>query len=305
MTPSVDTQQSFFARRFAEWGRSLSQSMRILTYSKSGLLGFLVVVGILLLSYVGPLVVELDRTTKVDQIYLPPSAQNWLGTDHQGRDIWTHIVHGGKDVIYVGLVAAILSTTIAVAFGALSGFAGGRIDAVIMFITDVVLSIPHLPLLAVLAAFVTINNLTVLGVLLGILGWPVLLRAVRSQTLSLKERDFIEAARALDLGMWHIVFREIVPNMMSYILINFILAMTGAIYAQVALFLLGLINMPIQGSNWGVMVSLAWVRGAVFFKDSVWYIMAPIVAIGIWQLAMITMTRSLEMVFNPRLRSGE
>jgi peptide/nickel transport system permease protein len=208
-------------------------------------------------------------------------------------------------VIYVGLVAAGLSTFIAVAFGALSGFAGGSVDNAIMFVTDVVLTIPHLPLLAVLASFITINNLTILGVLLGALGWPVLLRAVRSQTLSLKERDFVEAARALDLGIWHIVFQEIVPNMMSYILISFILGMTGAIYAQVALFLLGLINMPIQGSNWGVMVSLAWVRGAIFFKDSVWYIMAPIVAIGLWQLSMITMSRSLELVFNPRLRSGE
>jgi peptide/nickel transport system permease protein len=305
MTADTQSNQPFWIRRLRALGGSLQNSMRILTYSKVGFLGFLGVIAIILLSYVGPLFVELDTRTKIDQIYLPPSSEYWLGTDHQGRDIWSHIVHGGSDVIYVGLVAATLSTFIAVAFGALSGFAGGWIDSVIMFITDVWLTIPNLPLLAVLAAFITIDNLTVLGVLLGALGWPVLLRAVRSQTLSLKERDFVEAARALDLGMWHIVFREIVPNMMSYILISFILAMTGAIYAQVALFLLGLINMPITGSNWGVMVSLAWVRGAIFFQDSVWYIMAPIIAIGLWQLSMVTMARSLELVFNPRLRSGE
>jgi peptide/nickel transport system permease protein len=305
MTADTQSNQPFWIRRLRALGGSLQNSMRILTYSKVGFLGFLGVIAIILLSYVGPLFVELDTRTKIDQIYLPPSSEYWLGTDHQGRDIWSHIVHGGSDVIYVGLVAASLSTFIAVAFGALSGFAGGWIDSAIMFITDVWLTIPNLPLLAVLAAFITIDNLTVLGVLLGALGWPVLLRAVRSQTLSLKERDFVEAARALDLGMWHIVFREIVPNMMSYILISFILAMTGAIYAQVALFLLGLINMPITGSNWGVMVSLAWVRGAIFFQDSVWYIMAPIIAIGLWQLSMVTMARSLELVFNPRLRSGE
>lgn len=305
MTENVGSTQSFWRHRLQAFGRSLRSTLRILTYSKIGFIGFLAVIAVLLVSYVGPLVVELDTKTKVDQIYLPPSAEHWLGTDHQGRDIFSQIVHGGKDVIYVGLVAAGLSTLIAVSFGALSGFAGGWIDSIIMAITDIVLTIPHLPLLAVLAAFITIDNLTVLGVLLGVLGWPTLLRAVRSQTLSLKERDFVEAARALDLGMWHIVFREIVPNMMSYIIVSFILGMTGAIYAQVALFLLGLINMPIQGSNWGVMVSLAWVRGAIFYKDSVWYIMAPIVAISVWQLAMITMSRSLELVFNPRLRSGE
>lgn len=305
MSAQTQPESSFWIRRLGAIGGSLRDSFRILTYSKVGFIGFIAVIAIVLLSYVGPLFVELDTRTKVDQIYLPPSSEHWLGTDHQGRDIWSHIVHGGRDVIYVGLIAASLSTFIAVAFGALSGFAGGWIDSAIMFVTDVWLTIPNLPLLAVLAAFITINNLTVLGVLLGALGWPVLLRAVRSQTLSLKERDFVEAARALDLGIWHIIFREIVPNMMSYILISFILAMTGAIYAQVALFLLGLINMPIQGSNWGVMVSLAWVRGAIFYRDSVWYIMAPIIAIGLWQLAMVTMARSLELVFNPRLRSGE
>jgi peptide/nickel transport system permease protein len=130
-----------------------------------------------------------------------------------------------------------------------------------------------------------------------------LLRAVRSQALSLKQRDFVEAARALDLGTMHIIFREIVPNMMTYIIISFALAMTGAIYAQVALVLFGLV--PFSGSNWGVMLSLAWVRGAIYFKDSIWYIMMPVAAIVILQLSVVTMTRSLELVFNPRLRSGE
>ena len=126
---------------------------------------------------------------------------------------------------------------------------------------------------------------------------------MRSQALSLKERDFIEAARCWIYRTTHIVFREIVPNMMTYIIISLALAMTGAIYAQVALVLFGLV--PFSGSNWGVMLSLAWVRGAIFFKDSVWYIMMPIAAIVLLQLSVVTTTRSLELVFNPRLRSGE
>ena len=284
-------------------GSSFGTSLRLLTYNKVGFVGFLFVISIVLLSYVGAEFIPLDTKTKIDQIYQPPSAEHWLGTDHQGRDIFSQIVHGGKDVIYVGLVAALLSTFIAVTFGALSGFAGGWVDSVIMMITDIFLTVPRLPLLIVLAAFVSFNNLTYLGLLLGVLGWPALLRAVRAQTLSLKERDFIEAARALDLGTWHIVFREMVPNMMTYIIISFTLGMTFAIYTQVGLVFLGLV--PISTSNWGVMINLAWVRGAIFFKDSVWYIMAPVAAIALFQLAMITMTRSLEMVFNPRLRSGD
>ena len=170
-----------------------------------------------------------------------------------------------------------------------------------MGVTDIMLTIPQFPLLAVLAAFITFDNLTYLGVLLGLLCWAALLRAVRSQALSLKERDFVEAARALDLGTGHIVFREFVPNMMTYIVISFTLALTAAIYTQVGLVLLGLV--PVSGSNWGVMMSLAWSRGAIFFRDGIWCIMMPILAIVLLQLSVVTMTRSLELAFNPRLRT--
>lgn len=282
---------------------AVGKSLKLLTYNKVGFIGFLVVIGIVLMTYVGSRFVELDTKTKVDQVYITPTLEHPLGTDHQGRDVWTQIVHGGKDVIYVAFIAALLSTTIAVSFGTLSGFVGGTVDSVIMALTDIILTIPQFPLLAVLAAFISLNSLTFLGILLGLLSWPALLRAVRSQALSLKQRDFIEAARALDLGIWHIVFRELVPNMMPYIVVSFALAMTGAVYAQAGLVFLGLV--PISASNWSVMTQLAWVRGAIFFKDSVWYIMAPIIAIALLQLSLITMTRSLELIFNPRLRASE
>ncbi len=290
---------NIFTQAFAPLGKSL----RIMSYNKVGFVGFLMVVAIVLISFIGPYFIPLDKETKVDKIYQTPSAEFWMGTDHQGRDIFSQIVHGGKDVIIVAFIAGALSTIIAVSFGTLSGFAGGRVDGFIMSITDIMLTIPQLPLLLIIASLVKLNSMVALGVLLGLLSWAALLRAVRSQALSLKERDFIESARSLDLGTWHIVFREIVPNMMTYIVISFALAMTSAIYAQVALVLFGLV--PFSGSNWGVMLSLAWFRGAIFFKDSIWYIMMPIAAIVLLQLSVVTTTRSLELVFNPRLRSGD
>jgi len=280
---------------------SLGVTLRIMTYNKIGFAGFLFVLFILLLSYIGPLFIELDTKTKVDQIYQPPSLQHPLGTDHQGRDNFSQIVNGGRDVIQTAVIAALLSTVIAVGFGTLAAFVGGWVDTLITTVADIVLTIPQFPLLAVLAALISFKSLVFLGVMLGLLSWPALLRAVRAQALSLKERDYVEAARSLDLGTLHILFREIVPNMMPYIMISFTLAMTGAVYQQVGLVFLGLV--PISGSNWGVMISLAWTRGAVFFKDSVWYIMTPVVAIAFFQLAVITMGRSLELVFNPRLRT--
>lgn len=282
--------------------RSLATTLRLLTYNKVGFVGFLAVVAIIGLSFIGPYFWPPSIGTNIGEIFEPPSAAHWLGTDDSGKDNWMQIVNGGQDVIYTALVAALVSTFIAVTFGALAGFLGGWIDAVVMMITDIFLTIPTIALLAVLAAFIKLNNFTLLGLLLGVLGWPSLLRAVRAQTLSLKERDFIEAARALDLGAGHIVFQEMLPNMMTYIVISFALAFTGAIYGQVGLILLGLV--PFESNNWGVMIAWGWDHGALFFKDSVWYIMSPIVAIALLQLSVITMTRSLEIVFNPRLRSG-
>jgi peptide/nickel transport system permease protein len=276
-------------------------TLRLMTYNKAGFIGFLATCFVLLFCFVGPFIIPLDTKTKLDQIYQPPSAQHWMGTDHQGRDIFSQIVHGGRDVIYVAAVAAFLSTAIAVTFGTLSAFAGGKIDSGIRGFTDIILTIPQFPLIAVLAAFITFNNLTFLGLFLGLLSWPALLLAVRAQALSLKERDFVEAARALDLGAWHIVFRELVPNMMTYIVISFTLALTAAVYTQVGLVLLGLV--PVSSSNWGVMISLAWTQGAIFHGDAMWRIMMPILAIAFFQLAVITMTRSLELAFNPRLRT--
>ncbi|VAW30717.1 Dipeptide transport system permease protein DppC (TC 3.A.1.5.2) [hydrothermal vent metagenome] len=287
--------------KLVQMGRSTRTTLRIMRSNRVGFIGFLLLVLIVLISFVGPLFIELDTNTKIEHIYETPSSEFWLGTDHQGRDIFSQIVNGGKDVIIVGVTAGFLSTIIGVTFGTLAGFVGGWVDNVIVAFTDFVLTIPRFPLLVVLAATLTFSSNFFLGVILGLLNWPALLRAIRAQALSLKERDFIEAARALDLGTTHIIFREIVPNMMSYIIISFTLAMTGAIYALVGLVLLGLA--PFSGTNWGIMLSLAWTRGAIFFKDSIWYIMSPVVAIAVLQLSLITMNRSLELVFNPRLRT--
>jgi peptide/nickel transport system permease protein len=168
-------------------------------------------------------------------------------------------------------------------------------------LTDIWLTIPQLPLLIVLAAFIRVNNPVTLVLIIGLLTWPGLLRAVRSQVLAIKQSDYIEAARVLDLGTGHIVFREILPNMMSYITISFILAVTAAMGFQATLVFLGVV--PLSGNNWGVMIRFADTRGAIFSKDSFWYIMAPVLAIALFQLTLVALERGLAEVFNPRLRS--
>jgi peptide/nickel transport system permease protein len=288
-----------------EWLQNLGQSIfrfiRLMSRNKTGFLGFLIFIGFLLMAVIGPLFVEPASTADITAIYAPPSREHPLGTDSQGKDIAAQIVHGGRDIIQMALLTGIISTFVGITLGALSAVIGGHFDSLLTTAADIWLTIPRFPLLAVLATLVKLDNLVALALLLALLSWAGLYRAIRAQVFSLKERDFVEAAVALDLGIWHIIFQEILPNMMSYIAISFTFGMTSAIYAQVGLVFLGLVPLT---RNWGVMINLAWTQGAIFFKDSVYFIMAPVVSIALFQLSVVWMSRSLEEIFNPRLRTG-
>ncbi|MGH2713872.1 MAG: ABC transporter permease [Thermoleophilaceae bacterium] len=276
--------------------------LRLLSRRPIGLVGLAGVTFFVLLAFVVPLFVPYEDAVDVTAIYQSPTLAHPLGTDSSGRDVWNQIVHGGRDVLLVGFMAALFSTLIAITFGSLAATIGGRLDAAIVAVTDVWLTIPHLPILVVASAVLSLNNLLYIALILAVLGWAGLLRQIRAQVLSLKERDYVEAARSLDLGHYHIIFREILPNMRSYIAIHFILAMTSAIYGVAGLMLLGLL--PLSGVNWGLMLNFAYVKGAIFFRDSIWYILSPIFAIALFQLSLVWLAAALEDVFNPRLRSG-
>jgi peptide/nickel transport system permease protein len=277
-------------------------ALRLILHNKVGTAGFVIFFGFVLLAIFGPLVVAPETNTHVTEIYSAPSAKHWLGTDYAGRDVLRQIVRGGRSIMIVGALAAFLSTAFAVTFGALAAFVGGWFDSFILTITDVVLTIPYIILLGVLAAFIKLNSPYLLAFIIAAVSWPTLLRAVRAQVLSLREREYIEAARVLDLGTPYILFREVIPNMMSYIVINFVIGMTSAIYGQIILYFLGLV--PLAGDNWGLMINLAYTRGALFNAKSLWYILSPIAAISLLQLSLVMITRSLEEIFNPRLREG-
>jgi len=273
--------------------------LKMVARTKAGLVGFVGLTLYAFMATLGPLLVPLDVKPKPHQAYLPPSLRHPLGTDFEGKDIFSQIVNGARDVLFVAFLAGTVSVVVATLLGSLAGFMGGFVDNIIMALVDTILTIPQFPLLSVLAALTRLDNLT-LALIIGVLSWPALARAIRSQVLSLKERDFIEAARALDLGSRHILFTEIMPNLMSYVVVSWILSMTSAIYAQVGLVFLGFV--PFTSHNWGVMINLAWTWGAMFYKNSIWYIVSPIAAIAGFQMSAILFSRALEEVFNPRLR---
>jgi peptide/nickel transport system permease protein len=280
---------------------SLVEFLRMMSRKPVGLIGLIGVAFFLFLAYIAPFFVPLQDQVDVSAIYAKASWAHPLGTDYQGRDVVNQIVYGGGDIITTAILAALFSTLIAITFGSIAATLGGRIDSLILAITDVALTIPSLILLIVIAAIFRPTSFFALAVILALLQWPALLRQIRAQVLSLKERDFVEAARSLDLGLLHIIFREMLPNMRSYIVIHFIIAMTLAIYAQAAIMFLGLV--PLSGKSWAIMLYFAYNQGALFFKDSFWYLMGPIMAIALFQLSLVWLASGLEDVFNPRLRS--
>lgn len=277
-------------------------TLRLMARNKAGFIGFLIVAIMTIESFVAPSFLNFNTAADVNSIYAGPSPQHLLGTDSEGRDIFTQILVGGKDLLEVGYLASAFATLIAVALGALSAYAGGWLDAVLTWLADVFLTIPTFAVYAVIAGTIRLNGNLALALLIAIFSWAGLMRAIRAQVLSLKERDFIESARALDLGMPHVIFRELAPNMGPYIAIHFVIGVTGAMLGAVGLVLLGIV--PLSGQNWGIMLNFAWTRGAIFYSGSIWYILAPMAAIVIFQLALIIWTRSLSEVFDPRLRRG-
>jgi peptide/nickel transport system permease protein len=283
-------------------GAELLTSLKLLARNKMGLIGFLIVATIVLVSFFGPLVWPPEPSANVADINQGPSARHWLGTDFQGQDNLRKLVNGGRDIVLVAVLTGVLATFIAVCVGSFSAFVGGRVDSVLMEIVNVWLTLPRFPLLAVTATVLKLNDIVTLSVLMALLDWPGLSRQVRSQVLSLKRRDYVEAATMLDLGTRNIIFHELLPNMMSFIAIAMIFSMTFAIYQQTGLVFLGIV--PYAGANWGVMIDAAQRRGVLFTGQAAWSILAPIAAIVLFQLGLVSFARSLDEIFNPRLRTS-
>lgn len=286
------------AGRSAPRGGGLRIALSELTRSKVGFVGFLIVVAIIVMSLISPLFVR-DVKPSTDY-WAGSSGAHPLGTNGQGVDVLSLVVTGGRTVLYVGFLASFVTVFIAVVLGSLAAYLRGWFDVIMLQITDLVLTIPQIVLLLVLGAFFRLDSTTFLALLIGCLSWPVLMRSIRAQALSLKEREFVEASQLLDLGTARVVFGEIVPNMASFILINFIIAITNAIYALVGLYLLGLA--PLAGANWGLMIQDSWSNQAIFNPSALPYVLSPVIMIVLLQLGLILLTRSLEEILNPRLR---
>jgi peptide/nickel transport system permease protein len=273
---------------------------RICKSDKSALVAGVVILIYLGVAIFGPIFVHLSPIQNPADAYLSPSWHHPLGTDFLGQDILTEIVLGTRPVLEVGLMAAIFAVGVGVAVGLMSGYLGGAADMALMRLADVFLTIPGLPLVIVVASIIRTSSPFVLAAIIAITAWAGLARAVRSQALSLRTADFIEAAKVQGLPLRAMIARQLLPNVGPYVAINFLLAVTAAIYAEIGLFVLGVA--PVSGTNWGIMINLAMGNGALYTNKSMLYLFTPMAAIVFLQVALVFFTRALDQLFNPRLR---
>jgi peptide/nickel transport system permease protein len=277
-----------------------SDFVEILRRDRSAAIAGAIILLYCLTAVLGPMVVHVPRGANPAAAYQLPSLRYPLGTDFIGHSVLSEVIVGTRPVLEIGFVTAFISVGIGTVVGLVSGAAGGVVDGAIMRVTDVFLTIPGLPLLIVIASLVHTANPVVLGLILSVVGWPGLARAVRSQALSLRESAFMEAARAQGLRRSTVIGRQLLPNVGPYVAIHWLLAVTGAIYAEVGLFLLGVA--PVSGNNWGSMINLAMGEGALYTGRSMPWLLAPMAAIICLQVAFVFFTRALDQFFNPRLR---
>jgi len=264
--------------------------------------GLLILLFFVLMAVAGPYLMPLDNTARYAQRLQAPSWAHPLGTDYAGRDTLAQFVHGSDDVIILSLLKALITVAIAFFVGGMAGVAGGSLDAALMFVTNIILTVPSFPIMMVLSMVVTIKDPFSFALVLSIWSWAGLARAIRSQILSLKNREFIEASRILGLGLPHIVFREMLPNMASYVAYHFIMIMRNAVTASVGLMVLGLV--PFSPTHWGMMLNLAMTStGAVYGSSALIYFVTPIMGIMLFQMGCLFFASGMEEAFNPRLRT--
>ncbi|SDG28184.1 peptide/nickel transport system permease protein [Sinosporangium album] len=274
---------------------------RVLKRKPSRMAGAIIVLGFAFMGVFGPLLYPDQLPRDDNALYAPPSWAHPFGTDFEGTDVLALVVTGAQYVLLTGLVTAVITIVLGTGVGLFAGFRRGRWDSVLMRITDMKLTIPGLPLLLVLSTIWKFSSAWEMGLVLGLLGWGGVARAVRSQTLSLRERGFIEAARGLGLSTTHIIGRELLPSMAPFIAMNMLIAVTGAVYAQVGLFFLGVL--PFEANNWGVMLNLAvFGGGALTTTAALPYLMAPLLAILLLTLGIVLVVDAMDEIFNPRLR---
>jgi peptide/nickel transport system permease protein len=259
------------------------------------LAGFIIILLIFVLAMLAPFIAPYDpNEINVKAILLGPSMQHWMGTDGLGRDVLSRMLHGGRISLLVGLVAVGISTLIGILLGAIAGFYRGWVDVLIMRLVDVMLSIPSFFLILAVIAFLTPSIINIM-IVIGLTSWMGVTRLVRAEFLSLCEREYVMASRTLGARDYRLIFKHLLPNSLTPIIVSAVLGVAGAVLMESGLSFLGL-GVQAPQASWGNILT----DGKEYIQFAWWLSLFPGLAILITVLGYNLLGEGLRDALDPR-----
>ncbi|MBG9455114.1 diguanylate cyclase [Lysinibacillus sphaericus] len=266
------------------------------SHNKMAIFGLIALIGIILMATFVPMFSQYHYSEQLGSYNAPPSAEFWFGTDDLGRDIFVRVWAGARISLLIGFAAAIIDLIIGVLWGSISGLAGGRVDNIMMRIADVLTAIPYL-LVVIVLLVVLKPGIVPMIIALSITGWIQMARIVRGEVLSIKNQEYVLAARTLGARTGHLIIKHLVPNALGAILVTMTLTVPSAIFTESFLSYLGL-GVPAPLASWGTMASEG--NGAI--ANAPWRLIFPALFISLTIFAFNAVGDGLRDALDPKLR---
>lgn len=277
--------------------------LKVLWTDYRGKLGVLIVVFYILMGTVGTLIVpepSIDRTQQIIPAF--QTLEYPLGTDGMGRGLLGLMVHSTPMMLQMILSGTLFGGMMGLALGLLCGYKGGTLDKTIMTFTDIIGSIPGLPLMLILVALIEPTDPYLIGIVLNIQGWVGSSRGIRSQAFAIRKKDYVEASEAMGTSTSNILFRDFLPELMPMITIGFLGGATGIIHASVGLYFLGIL--PHTHLNWGTVLNHAYdSSGALYSLEAAHWLLVPVITLTMLTFGFTMLAQAFDRVFNPRVRA--
>lgn len=292
--------QGAMAQPSAAPGRAKRRRFRFLANAKAAT-GVVILAGYGLFAVIGPWVAPYDPDARSADVLQAPSARHWFGTTHLGQDIFSQILVGTRSVMVVGLIAGVLAAILSILIGVTAGYLGGAADEGLSALSNVFLVIPALPLIIIITSIVEQASDTLVALIIGGTSWAWGARVLRAQTLSLRRRDYVEAARATGEGTGRIILFEILPNLTAILASGFVGTVIFAVMSEITLAFIGISS--VSSWNWGTI--LFWAQGQQALAQGAWWWFVPAgLAIALLGTALALINFGIDEFVSPRLRSS-
>lgn len=281
-------------------GRAKRRKFRFLTGGKT-ITGLSVIVFFLIIAVIGEWIAPFDPSARSNDLLEGPSGRHWFGTTHLGQDIFSQVLVGTRSVMLVGLTAGVVATILAVVVGVTSGYLGGTPGEGLSALSNVFLVIPALPLIIIIGSALPSGGDYLVAVVIGLTSWAWGARVLRAQTLSLRGREYVEAARATGESTWRIIFFEILPNLTAVIASSFVGTVIFGVMSEITLAFVGVSSF----SNWNWGTILFWAQSQQALAQGAWWWFVPAgLAIAVLGTALSLLNFGIDEFVSPRLRGS-